>query len=257
MGRIRAAFERVPSVVWALLVGLVVAGLVRLTGWPTEIMAGVTAVYAGLVFFQLHVMERERKERAVRPRLRMGPFQPEPPLLRLASEVGGIGGFGYYVTIPIVNEGPQLARRCQPLLTGWAKASDRGWEREQNWVPIGLLWALDEWARSAAGRPTEEKDLVPDRPYLFNLGKISNSDAQHFVLLPVLAPTAQQHRFPPGEYCFEVTAFAENTDSVTRWYRVIWRGSGPKGLSKEFSQFMARFQVRELDAAPWASCGEG
>jgi hypothetical protein len=186
----------------------------------------------------------------------MGPFQPEPPLLRLASERRGAGRFGYYVTIPIVSGGPQLALRCQPLLTKWAKARDDGWEREQNWVPIGLLWALDEWAQSAAGRPTEEKDLVPDRPYLFNLGKISDSDAQHFVLLPVLAPTAQQHSFRPGEYCFEVTAFAENADSVTRWYRVIWRGPGPEGLSKEFSQFTTSFQVSELDAAPWASCNE-
>lgn len=234
----------------------------------TELTAVVTAVYAILVFYQLKEMEKQREQQRVeneeerrrefdrRPILRLGPFEAKAPFLRLASEhardTNRLLGTGLYVNIPLTNNGQTLARKCQPVLTAWGECTSEGkWRREANWLPIGLTWVLDEPNLYAAGKPTEERDLVPNRPYLFNLGCTSTRHPDEFVLLLVVRPSAQDSSFAPGDYCFEVTAFSENAEPAVRWYQAKWRGGFLGTIAKDdASQFLF---VGELPQAPWSA----
>jgi hypothetical protein len=207
-------------------------------------------------------LERAEGERSARPRLQLGPFKREPPFFRespLMSEKLTAGGqmrwirigTGYYVNIQLTNAGPGVVRECQPMVTACGKRSESGgWTRTVNWVPIGLQWVLDEAATQATGAPTEERDLIPQRPYLVNLGTVGTTDPNCFHLLLVIKSFGQESHFQPGEHCFEVTVYSENADPVRRWYRVLLRGAlSPHPTMEEALQ---KLQIEQLDRAPWS-----
>jgi hypothetical protein len=259
--------NRMISSAWHISIALAFAAFVYflalMLGKASELTAAATGFYASLVYFQLREMgqlrrlqeaqkeEEQAREHDRRAILRIGPFERRPPFFRRAPEVfqGQPIGVGYYVNIPLTNDGQTLARMCQPVLTACGRLSDHGWEREPNWVPVGLSWILDELNVRVAGKPTEERNLVPHRPYLFNLGKISARDPHVFRLLVIHEPTAQRADREPGEYCFEVTAFSENAEQDVKWYRVKWRG----GFVSEETDGTLVLEVDELQQAPWAS----
>jgi hypothetical protein len=151
--------------VWALSM--------RLVGRAPELTAAVTTVYAALVYFQLRQRwaelrdERER-EYARRPILQLGPFRKQPPYFRLAPEVSPGTGLGLcdgcYITIPLKNAGRTLTRACQALITACAERSGGTWHPDANWVPLPLVWTLDELDARIQGGPTRERDLIPERP---------------------------------------------------------------------------------------------
>jgi hypothetical protein len=255
-------------------------------GHATEAAAAITAIYVLLVFFQLREMEEQRRglrqqreqdlerERARRPILQIGPFEMRPPLLRRAAELEKIAtgddetiwkqvGFGYYVNLPLTNVGQTLARGCQPLVTSVGEhAEGKGWARDPNWLPIGLRWVLDELNVEAHGKPTEERNLVPRRPYLFNLGNVSTQHPSQFRLILILVATGQRHTFPPGDYCFEITVYSENAEPTVKWYRVQWRGGFKaehvaKALERDPAEIRRWLEVEELTAAPWAATSAG
>ena len=247
-----------------VIAGLLGAGL----KWhvATELTAVITAVYAILVYYQLKEMERQREQQRAdkeeerrgeidrRPILRLGPFEPKPPFLQhapeIATDTGSSVGSGIYAHIPLTNDGKTLARKCQSLLTAWGKPGHENvWESQKNWVPLGLRWILDEPNIYAAGKPTEERDLVPKRPYLFNLGCISTQHPDKFRLLTVVEPTAQSSRFDSGTYCFEVTAFSENADPVVKYYKLQWAGGFTSNIPA--SEASHRIIIEELDRPPW------
>jgi hypothetical protein len=74
------------------------------------------------------------------------------------------------VSVPITNIARTLARHCRPLATSVARRDQSGrWDITKNWVALPLYWTLGEIDNDAAGRPTEERHLVPQRQYLFDL----------------------------------------------------------------------------------------
>jgi hypothetical protein len=232
-------------------------------GVGPELTAALTAVYAGLVLLQVWEMrearqqqvrdrqEDEKRRYCERPILRLGPFKAEPPLFRVADELGQGGqplGFAFYVNLPLTNVGRTLARRCQPLLTAVAQLEDGNWKRDANWVPIPLRWILDEPNLRTQGRFTEERDLVPNRPYLFDLCRISDRSSV-LMLLPVIRPTGQNLDLFGGEYCFEVTAFSENAEPVVGWYGAKWNGHAVP--NRTLTAGWEALSIVELTAPPW------
>jgi hypothetical protein len=136
------------------------------------------------------------------------------------------------------------------MVTGFAILSADGWKRDTNWIPVPLTWALDE-IHSTAGTPTEDRELVPERPYWFNLGFSGTGHPDLFKILTLVAPTGQVNEFASGVFCFEVQAFSENADPDIRWYRVRWNG-GFTGEENEI-QLAAKLQIEESKEAPWTT----
>lgn len=189
----------------------------------------VAAGTLGVVFWAVY--DQQIKEYRDRPVLKIMPFELEPPYFREATEYSGsvASGKGYYINLYLLNVGRTIAKGCQPLLNAQWRKQDGKFQKEGNWLPLGLLWALDEPAKMATGRATEEKNLIPNRPYFFDLGCVSNQDDTVFHLRTIVEPSAQKHliNLRPGEYCFEVLVSAEKCKPLTCYFYVEWKGGYP------------------------------
>ena len=185
-----------------------------------------------------------------RPILRIPPFEQEPPLFRLTKETAPdsnfVSGYGYFVHIELQNEGRITAKNCQPFLTGMGKFDSGKWNRFNNWLPVGLMWALDERTSDIAGRPTEEKNLVPFRSYFFNLGCITTSDPEHFKVLVVDESQEELIRHGPGVYCFEVEITADRAKPETKYFYLKWTGEFPEA----YEDPRKKITVAQGDEAP-------
>ncbi len=248
---------------WAkiLIVGgttaLVLAGLFYRRS--TEVTAVITAAYVILVFFQLQVMQAqheaaqaERRQLAEREEAKKPKLEFTDHFVRRTTEIDNSRrvelGPAWYVNGTVRNVGGSIAKTVQPVLTAAAKRlPDRRWRQYADWIPLGLIWCLDE-INAVRGAPTQDRYLVPHRPYMFDLGKISSySPNPEFELRTLVNPTAQQNAFGTGEYCFEVTAYSENASPTRSWYIVtIADPRSPNPIS-----------VEQMQAAPWAGepCG--
>ena len=150
----------------------------------TEITALITAVYVVLVFFQLQVMQdqhraaqAERNEVAKREEVQRPKLEFASHLVRRTTEVDNTRGVelgpAWYVNGIVQNTGGSMARTVQLVLTAAAQRQpDSRWRPHDDWIPLGLRWSLDE-INAVRGTPTEDRYLVPNRPYMFDLGKIS------------------------------------------------------------------------------------
>lgn len=153
----------------------------------------------------------------------------------------------FAVDIQILNTGKSTGRRCRPLLTAMGRKKQGIWEKEPNWVPIGLDWILDELIRAAKGRPTEEKDLVPCTPYIFSVGYLKKQDPTNFHLAKYLIPTGQSEKFGSGEYCFEITASGEQVEPIAKYFFVEWDGEFPDNIEEA----RKKLRVSASDYSPW------
>ena len=185
-----------------------------------------------------------------RPILQILPSEWEPPYFRPAPLVDSDNkrvGTSYAITIELENRGETLAKNCQPLLTG-AGSKDKGkWQKEDNWLPLSLLWALDEASMQASGKPTEERDLVPHRPYSFNLGAVRTTDPDNLSISVIIYPTGQRTAFPPGEYCFEIKVFAATVKPICKYFYVQWDGK----CSENHEEVKKKLRVFAKDVPPW------
>ena len=186
-----------------------------------------------------------------RPNLQIMPFELTPPLFQKAPEfhpttsqrVGSV----FFVNVLLENIGETLAKSCQPVVMAVGRYDAGKWQKQKNWIPLGLEWVLDELSRPATGKPTEERDLVPQKPYHFNLGCLSTTDPHAFRLLVTVAPSAQETRFLRGQYCFEVKAFAEKAKPVTKYFHVKWLGE----CTDSFEDVKTKIRVFADDQPPW------
>ncbi len=167
----------------------------------------------------------------------------KPLFYRGAPEVdmntGKQVGIGYYINILLINAGNQTAKNCQPLLTSkWERVLD-GWEHTKDWIPVALRWAAGEDSEYVQDiqkvvivkKIREERNIIPKRPYYFNLGCISTTHAGEFRILQVIGLTGQKNIFGPGEYIFEVTVTGEQFDPIVRYFRVRWDGECTEDLN--------------------------
>jgi len=159
---------------------------------------------------------------------------------------GGVElGKAWYVNCTVRNTGGSIANHVQPVLTAAAeRLPDKRWRLFSDWIPLELRWSLDE-INTGQGLPTQDRYLVPNRPYMFDLGKLSTYlPYARFDLTTLLKPLAQANEFGPGQYCFEVTVYSENATPSGDWYLVeVDRDQcAPNPL-----------RVEQLKTSPWAS----
>ena len=155
-----------------------------------------------------------------RPVLKIPDYKHEPPFFRQAASFYDKGtkvAKGcYYVNLQLINQGESVANNVQPQLSAIWELKNGEWHKEPNWLSVGLKWIFDEQNE----KPTEDKDLVPHRPYLFNLLTLSTLNPGTFALLTIFRTTGQKYDFPLGKYCFEVTISGERIRPIMRYYLV-------------------------------------
>ena len=168
----------------------------------------------------------------------------------------------YILTFKIINTGESIAEKAQPLLTRVWSREDRKWKPQPGWVPVPLRWVFDEIAREqinlqiptekgfykwqSSGKPTEEKDLVQHRPYLFNLGELSTRHPETFDLLGIIFSRSQQNSFGPGEHCFEITVFSQKVDPQRKYVYLNWDG----GCTDDFKEVIKKVKVQLRVVSP-------
>jgi len=220
----------------------------------TEVTAVITTVYVILVFFQLQVMKNqheaaqaERRQLAERGEAQKPRLEFPALCVRRTTEIDNSRcvelGPAWYVNVTIRNIGGSIARTVQPVLTDAAeRLPDRRWRQYTDWIPLDLRWCLDE-INAVHGTPTQDRYLVPNRAYMFDLGKISTYLSEpKFELATLIKPMSQQNEFVSGEYCFEVTAYSENAQPARTWYIVVIRDlRSPNPIT-----------VEQVQTAPWA-----
>jgi hypothetical protein len=167
-----------------------------------------------------------------RPILEFDFYEKKPPHLRqVMPNKDGVGPKGtlYPISIKITNNGRATARNAQVIISSvWTFDNDQ-WTAQSNWIPIPVKWALDE----GNPRPTEEKDLVPYRPYVFNLGVMTSLNPTLLGLRTLISPRNQPILYGPGRYCFEVMVCTEGIrEPYKRNFYVTWSGGCTSKLSE-------------------------
>jgi hypothetical protein len=145
----------------------------------------------------------------------------------------------YYINIPLINNGKRTAKYCTPILFSiFKKDSDDEWKQIQNWLPRPLYWAVDERefedvviedASQTLKRKIArvERNIVPNRPYFFNLGmfdvgKDMLSPCQ-FVLLTLPPIKEQRDIYSEGHYCYELKVIGEEIEPLIKYIYLQWR----------------------------------
>ena len=158
----------------------------------------------------------------------------------------------YSVDIEIINTGPAIGRDCQPFLTSVGIYEHGKWTRLKNWVPIGLVWVSP--AENYTNPYPEIRNLALKMPYVFSLGGVKETQPNTFKLDYHSIPTGQPDKFQTGEYCFEVTAYSSNANTITKYFKIIWRGDFKQeniGQFRNANIFKEKLIVSQLKKAPW------
>jgi len=239
------------AILLAAVVLVVGARLTNQSVWPPLIAIGSVGA-VGVAIFQTLFLTWWR-----RPIMEIGVFGSIPPYLRKIpirdDRTGQTVDVIYPLSLQVRNTGKTIARQAVPLLTGVGQLVDGVWKVQEAWIPVTLrFWVLDELVQRAAGKSTEERDLVPLRPYVFNLGFFSTSLPDSFHLGDVLIPRNQPNEYGPGDFCFELMAFAEGAAPAKKYFWIHWKG----GCSDEFDEVRRRVVVTPMDQPPWRKVNE-
>lgn len=158
----------------------------------------------------------------------------------------------YSVDIEIINTGPAIGRDCQPFLTSVGVYDHGKWTRIKNWVPMGLVWVLP--AENYTNPFPETRNLALRMPYVFSLGGVKEMQPNTFKLDYHSSPTGQPDKFQPGEYCFEITVYSSNANTITKYFKIIWRGDFKQeniGQFRNADNFKEKLVVSQLKKSPW------
>ncbi len=171
------------------------------------------------------VYHQEFKYIINRPELELQFFESEHPYLRDGVEVSiektenvihGKSYRGGIVTIQLKNTGEITARNAEVVLTKtWSKNSDGEWKQDEKWISIPLKWVIPIY--DSSGLDIMTRNLTPNRSYLFNVGSFSKRRNGEFLFTYYTSPVSQPETKPSGEYCFEITVYAENIKPQSRY----------------------------------------
>ena len=157
----------------------------------TSLAAIVTAFYAGLVWAQLQ--ESWEQRRATRATLQF---------LDTCCHIPANTSYSAWTSqCAIQNNGPDVARECQVLLTDCRTLTDNNWRDatpagKSNLIARLLLWSNDDpLDRTENALPT--RGLIPGRPYLFDLRTpTSTSRARPDPTTPVPPSVGSKFKYP-------------------------------------------------------------
>jgi hypothetical protein len=216
--------------------------------WENPLIAAGTvgaAIAAVWAIIYLEII----KFKYYRPKLEITEPGFEPEFYRKApikDKAGNQNGTAYYINILLTNTGNRTAKNCQPLLIGMHKNIGDKWQEEENWISVPLQWAGGEKREYGTTKIREERNIIPHRPYYFNLGKISTQYPDQLVILYLPSLAGQEPKIGPGEYCFEVTVTGEEVGLDRKYFYVTWRG----GCTDNLKYVKQRFEVSMKDNPP-------
>ena len=177
------------------------------------------------------VYHQEFKYIINKPKLDFQFFESESPYLRDGAEVSfekpgdifyGKPYRGGISTIRILNTGNTPVKNAEVALTKiWSMDRSGGWKLDEKWIEIPLKWVIP--IREPSGLPVMTRDLMPGRPYLFNVGSFSNRRNGEFLFTYYISPVSQYEKVSPGKYCFEITAYGENLEPQKRYLYIEFR----------------------------------
>ena len=130
------------------------------------------------------------------------------------------------------NAGKTIGHDARPFVTAVATCNDKDeWSFQGNWAPTPLKWIHEYYDTRVTKTPSKDKHLVPERPYLFELGFFSNLYPDSFRLSWSRILPHQPQDYQKGKYCFEVTAYAVKAKTKKIYVKLEWNGKHP--LNKE------------------------
>ena len=234
---------------FATIIGPIIAALIIVIGaerigqdiWLVLTAVGTVGAVIVAVFYPLIIQWWQR------PKLEIGFFEPEPPHLRKTPLYQGgqlVQSVTLYpLSVRLKNIGKMSAKNAQPQVTNMGEKVAGKWETQKNWIPAPVRWGLDE----PALRPTGEKNLIPDRSYFFNFGVLRTDDPDHFLLNPIAMPGGQKTKYLPGEFCFELTIYAQGADPSKKYFHIEWLG----GCTQNFQNVKKQIKIKTGDKPPW------
>ena len=90
--------------------------------------------------------------------------------------------------------------------------------KKKKLASVPLQWAAGEKKEYGSHRIREERNIIPHRPFYFNLGKISTQQPDKFIILYLPSLAGQRPQIDVGEYCFEVTVTGEEVDLPSKYF---------------------------------------
>jgi len=138
-----------------------------------------------------------------------------------------------------INTGRTIARDARPFITAVASTNetDDKWKLVDNWTPVSLIWAYEYYETRITGLPSEDKNLIQHRPYLFELGwfgekipevnteKLPNGwPVEQFRMSWSTALPNLPQDYGIGKHCFEITAYAEGAETTRKYVIIDWKG---------------------------------
>lgn len=235
------------------IIGCIIAASIIVAGakyigqdiWIALTAIGTVGAVIVAVFYPTIIQQWQK------PKLEIDYFEPEPPHLRQTPVYQGgqlLQGVGLYpLSIRLTNTGKIPAKNAQPQITGMGEKIGGKWQTQKNWIPAPVRWGLDEVALMSTGRPTEEKDLIPERPYFFNFGVLRTDIPDEFLLNPIAMPGGQKTAYPIGEFCFELTVYAQGADPAKKYFHIEWKG----GCTHNFKKVKTSIIIKTMDNPPW------
>lgn len=164
-----------------------------------------------------------------RPKINVDFYETDAPYLRYVPPEKISQSPLHVLTLCIENSGRSVAESCQPLITKlWFKETDNDfWVFPVGWVPLPLRWVFQlELQR----KYVDERDIVPLKPYLFNLCSILETNKLE-LSSPIWSRSQSTTFSQLTTYCFEITVSSVNANIKKKYYYIEWKGAFERNLS--------------------------
>jgi hypothetical protein len=104
----------------------------------------------------------------------------------------------------------------------WFKDTENGsWVYPEGWIPLPLDWVFESVLTQ---KYVKERDIVPDKPYLFNLCFFSEDNS--LVLTAPITSRSQKKIYDlQTSYCIELTLYSVNAKTIKKYYYIHWKGN--------------------------------
>lgn len=200
-----------------------------------------------------------------RPKLDVKFYETDAPYLRHIPPDQQTQFHHHVLTLSIINDGGSVAKSCQPLITKvWLKDKTERltpieeWVTPTGWVPLPLNWVfvskakvarnivvIDQVVRQINEEEVYEIDIVPHRPYLFN---ICTCLGDNRLMLTASNKSRSQPSVFYGEmtYCIEVTVFSVNAKPINKCFYIEWK----KPFNVDLSLFEKNINIYESKDPP-------
>jgi len=179
-----------------------------------------------------------------KPKLNVNFYETDAPYLRYVPPDQPNQPHQHILTLNISNSGRSVAKSCQPLITKlWFKnTEDSSWIYPEGWVPLPLDWVFESQLRQ---KYVNERDIVPDKPYLFNLCVFLENNS--LVLTTPITSRSQTKIYKlQTSYCIELTLYSVNAKTIKKYFSIHWKGNFELNLSS----FEKNVWISDLQAPP-------